>query len=126
MLTHYESLQEGTVAGTPLWGIFFGFGSAANQTLLSKVAAIWFFPLVFEVTMSTIVTHYGSLQEGAFNGTPFQRNLFTIVLVGTSKMRKKQQIAATLDNMCLNGHRIEAKKIPQRGVPSTAPPCKLS
>jgi hypothetical protein len=47
MVTHYESLQEGAVDGTPPLGHFFGFGSAANQALLSKVATIWFFSARF-------------------------------------------------------------------------------
>jgi hypothetical protein len=38
--------------------------------MLSEVAAIWFFSLVFEVPTSTMVTHYGSQQGDAVEGTP--------------------------------------------------------
>jgi hypothetical protein len=51
-------------------GHFFGIGSSANQALFFKVPQFGFFPLVFEVTTSTMVTHYESLQEGAVDGTP--------------------------------------------------------
>jgi hypothetical protein len=47
MITHYESLQEGAVDGTPLWGIFLGSVQQPIRPLLSKVAAIWFFPSCF-------------------------------------------------------------------------------
>jgi hypothetical protein len=70
MVTHYESQQGSAVDGTPLWGIFLASVQWPFRHLLFEVAAIWFVFLIFEVPTSTIVTHYESLQEGAFNGTP--------------------------------------------------------
>jgi hypothetical protein len=67
---HYESQQRGAVDGTPLWGIFLASVQWPFRHLLSEVAAIWFIFLFFEVPTSTRVTHYDTLQEGAFNGTP--------------------------------------------------------
>jgi hypothetical protein len=43
MVTHYESLQEGAVGSTPLWGIFLASVQQPFRPLMSKVAAIWFF-----------------------------------------------------------------------------------
>jgi hypothetical protein len=70
MVTHYESLQESAFDGTPLWGIFLASVEWLIRHLLSKVAAIWFFSLVCEVPMSTMVTHCESQQGGAVDGTP--------------------------------------------------------
>jgi hypothetical protein len=70
MVMHYESQQGGAVDGTPLWGIFLASVQWPFRHLLSEVAAIWFFFLILEVPTSTMVTHYETLQEGSFNGTP--------------------------------------------------------
>jgi hypothetical protein len=48
IVTHYESLQESAVAGTPLWGIFLASVQQPIRPLLSKVAAIWFSCSFFE------------------------------------------------------------------------------
>jgi hypothetical protein len=70
MGTHYESQQRGAVDGTPLWGIFLASVQWPFRHLFSEVAAIWFIFLFFEVDFEHDGSHYKSLQEGAFNGTP--------------------------------------------------------
>jgi hypothetical protein len=47
MVTHYESLQEGDVDGTPLWGIFLASIQEPIRPLFSKVPSNWFFPSRF-------------------------------------------------------------------------------
>jgi hypothetical protein len=70
MVTHYESLQEGAVDGTPIWGIFLSSVQQPIRPCCPRQPQFGFFPLVFEVATCTMVTHYESLQEGAVDGTP--------------------------------------------------------
>jgi hypothetical protein len=70
IVMHYESLQGGAVNNTPLWGIFLASVQWPFRGMLPEVSEFWFFFGIFDVTPSTIVTHYESLQGGAVNSTP--------------------------------------------------------
>jgi membrane protein insertase Oxa1/YidC/SpoIIIJ len=70
IVTDYESLHGGAVNSNPLWGIFLASVQWPFRALLPEVSEFWFFFGIFEVTTSTIVTHYESLQGDAIDGTP--------------------------------------------------------
>jgi hypothetical protein len=70
LLRIMRASKEVPLTEPPFGAFFLASVQWPLKHLLFEVPPIWYFFLIFEVPMSTMVTHYESQQGGAVDGTP--------------------------------------------------------